>query len=60
MRFHLNGQTIRFYPLTESQNCVRIEYRILSLIAPNLLGEGRELLYTPSSSLVECITYSRL
>ena len=60
MRFHLNGQTIRFYPLTESQNCVRTEYRILSLIAPNLLGEGRELLYTPSYSLVECITYSRL
>ena len=34
MRFHLNGQTIRFYPLTQSQNCVRIEYRIVSLIAP--------------------------
>ena len=48
MRFHLNGQTIRFYPLTQSQNCARTEYRILSLIAliapppPPLIVRGRK------------------
>ena len=50
MRFHLNGQTIRFNPLTQSQNCARTEYRILSLIAliappppdPPLIVSGRK------------------
>ena len=47
MRFHLNGQTIRFNPLTQSQNCARTEYRILSLIAliappPPLIVRGRK------------------
>ena len=51
MRFHLNGQTIRFYPLTQSQNCVRIEYRILSLIAappppPIVRGKNKVIIYS--------------